>query len=168
MKRDSVKDPLHALVTRHWLDWTGLHADFGLQTLAREYGGATLLDHRAALGSERLACSISSLNGLPVLVWHDGEFVLRVAHDRLDRPLPTPPDASRFTRLDVVQGTRLVHGGEWVDAAHGLALIVTPGGSVIEVAGFAPTTPNYYLTHRRPIRKLPIPQSLGRLRTDND
>ena len=80
-----------------------------------------------------------------------------MVHDRLDQPLRAPHELSPFVRLEVVQGARRVAGGEWVDVAHGLALLVTPDGQVIEVAGFAPTTQQDYVARLRPTRRLPVP-----------
>lgn len=150
---------LQPLLDGRWLDWHGLPAPCSLAALAAACGGSTVLDERAELGEQGRACVLSTLAALPVQVWHEGDGVLRIEHERWDDPAPLghADMQQAFARLDAVQGLRTVEGGEWVAPARGLSLLVTPGGRVVSAAGFAPTSLAAYLAGLRYRRRLPVP-----------
>ena len=150
-----------ALLNGDWAAFAGLPAECSLSSLVAQFGPAQTLDPTTRLGAEGTLVTRSSLANAPITAWHDGDRVVLIECDLLSAPLPAPVfDAETMVRRDVEWGVGVLAGGEWVAAARGLALIVTPLGTVTASLGFAPTTLEHYLATLKPRRGVTVPLSI--------
>ena len=147
---------IRALLDARWADWPGLPTDCTLAALEKRLGGSTQLDAEAALGTDAIACTRSSLNDAPLVAWHDaGGRVRLVELDLESDPRPLPGFGGGH-RLDVPWGTTMLQGGERVWPERGLALVVA-GGHVVAALGFAPTNFDDWAATLRPHRAAAVP-----------
>ena len=144
---------MRILADGRWLEWHGLPADCTLATLEAACGRSTVLDAETALGSERVACTRSSMNERPLTAWHRSQQVLLVEYEIPEPSVGAPAfDDADIHRFDVAWGSGILAGGEWVVPGRGLALIVVPSGRVVGCLGFAPTDIGHYAARLRPSR----------------
>ena len=157
----SCSAAMTALLNGDWATFAGLPAECSLGSLVAEFGPAQTLDATTRLGEDGTLVTRSSLARAPITVWHDGDRVVLCECDLLSAPLPAPAfDAATMVRRDVEWGVGTLAGGEWIAAARGLALIVTPLGTVTASLGFAPTTLEHYLATLQPRRGATVPLSI--------
>ncbi len=153
---------MRALAEGRWPEWRGLPGGCTLAALDAAFGGSTVLDAETTLGSERTVCTRSSMNDLPLTVWHQAQQALLVEYEIPESPVeaPTFGKATVF-RFDVAWGLGILARGEWVVPDRGLALIVRPDGNVVGCLGFTATDIDHYaaaLRPRRNARVMPQPR----------
>lgn len=141
---------LRELLDGRLTNWRGLPPDCSLSAIAKAFGGASVLDASARLGSKSVSCTRSSAEEAPLSVWHSGETILLAECDLVSTPVPMPSfDPAEIRRMDVIWGAATLEGGEMLIAARGLSLIVTEDANVVACYGFSPMSAQDYLATRR-------------------
>lgn len=149
---------LRRLQAGRWEEWRGLPSGCSFAEIEQDFGGSSVLDTVAHLGAEAIACTRSTLQNAPAIVWHAGDEPLLVEFDMLSAPLPAPDFDPRDThRLDAVFGASTIAAGEAVMPARGLSLIVTTGNRVVACRAFAPMSIDLYVATRLPPVERPRP-----------
>ncbi|MEK1888236.1 MAG: hypothetical protein AAAB35_11825 [Phyllobacterium sp.] len=146
----SCATQLRELLDGRLTNWRGLPPDCSLSAIAKAFGGVSMLDASARLGSKSVSCTRSSAEEAPLTLWHSGETILLAECDLLSTPVPMPSfDPAGIFRMDVEWGAATLKGGEMLTAARGLSLIVTDDANVVTCFGFSPMSAQDYLATRR-------------------